>query len=86
MQIVLYFSISSLICLMLAHPRVAGIKMNLEVQKFFPWDERLFPLYEMIINRDKILYGSDFPSPPGVVFFAPNPLGFSSCDNPSLMA
>ncbi|MCP4750612.1 MAG: amidohydrolase family protein [Proteobacteria bacterium] len=38
---------------MMAHPRVAGIKMHLEVQKFFPHDERLFPLYEMIIDKGK---------------------------------
>ncbi len=38
---------------MMNHPRVAGIKMHLEVQKFYPYDERLFPLYEMIIDKKK---------------------------------
>lgn len=49
---------------MLAHPRVAGIKMHLEVQKLFPWDERLFPLYEMIINKGKrvLLHTGNGPS------------------------
>lgn len=40
---------------MMNHPRVAGIKMHLEVQKFYPYDERLIPLYEMIIDKKKRL-------------------------------
>ena len=39
----------------LTHPRMAGIKIHLEVQKFYPHDERLFSLYEMIIDRGKRL-------------------------------
>ena len=38
---------------MLNHPRVAGIKLHLQVQKFYPFDKRLFPLYEMLIDRKK---------------------------------
>jgi predicted TIM-barrel fold metal-dependent hydrolase len=38
---------------MLAHPRVVGVKIHLEVQRFYPSDERLFPLYEMIIDKGK---------------------------------
>lgn len=38
---------------MLIHPRVAGIKMHFELQKFYPFDERLIPLYEMIIDKKK---------------------------------
>lgn len=39
----------------LMHPRMAGVKLQLEVQKFYPHDERLFPLYEMIIDKKKRL-------------------------------
>jgi predicted TIM-barrel fold metal-dependent hydrolase len=38
---------------MLSHPRVAGIKMHFQVQKIYPHDKRLFPLYEMLIDRNK---------------------------------
>lgn len=38
---------------MISHPRVAGIKLHLQVQKFYPSDKRLFPLYEMLIDRNK---------------------------------
>jgi len=31
---------------MLAHPRVVGVKIHFEVQKFYPNDERLYPLYD----------------------------------------
>lgn len=40
---------------MLAHPRVVGIKMHFQVQKFCPHDKRLFPLYEMVADRHKRL-------------------------------
>jgi len=33
---------------MLSHPRVLGIKLHFLVQCFYPYDERLFPLYEMV--------------------------------------
>ena len=39
----------------LQHPRAMGIKLQLLVQKFYPHDERLFPLYEYIITRGKRL-------------------------------
>jgi hypothetical protein len=38
---------------MLSHPRVVGVKMHLQIQRFYPHDERLFPLYEMIMDRGK---------------------------------
>jgi predicted TIM-barrel fold metal-dependent hydrolase len=38
---------------LLAHPRVLGFKLQLLVQRFYPHDERLFPLYEAVIERKK---------------------------------
>jgi predicted TIM-barrel fold metal-dependent hydrolase len=37
----------------LNHPRVLGFKLQLLVQRFFPHDERLFPLYELVADRGK---------------------------------
>jgi predicted TIM-barrel fold metal-dependent hydrolase len=37
----------------LEHPRVIGFKLQLLVQRFHPHDERLFPLYEAVIERGK---------------------------------
>lgn len=37
----------------LEHPRVIGFKLQLLVQRFFPDDERLFPLYERVIEAGK---------------------------------
>ncbi len=39
----------------LSHPRVIGIKLHCLVQKVYPHDERLFPLYEMIVAQKKRL-------------------------------
>ena len=39
----------------LAHPKVLGFKLQLLVQNFYPHDERLFPLYEMVMVRKKRL-------------------------------
>lgn len=39
----------------LRHPRVLGIKLQLLVQRFYPHDERLFPLYEMVASMGKRL-------------------------------
>ena len=39
----------------LNHPRVLGIKLQLLVQRFFPHDERLFPLYDMLEEKGKRL-------------------------------
>ncbi len=39
----------------LSHPRVLGIKLQLLVQKFYPHDERLFPMYEMVMDKGKYL-------------------------------
>lgn len=38
---------------LLDHPRVMGVKLQLLVQRFYPHDERLFPLYEMVMERGK---------------------------------
>lgn len=40
---------------MLAHPRVAGIKLHFMVQEIYPQDERLFPLYELVTAKKKRL-------------------------------
>ncbi|MEW5734850.1 MAG: amidohydrolase family protein, partial [Thermodesulfobacteriota bacterium] len=37
----------------LSHPRVAGIKLQLLVQRFYPQDPRLFPLYELVMEKNK---------------------------------
>lgn len=37
----------------LNHPRVLGFKLQLLVQRFFPHDERLFPLYDLVARRGK---------------------------------
>jgi len=39
----------------LSHPRVIGIKLHYLVQKIYPHDERLMPLYEMVIAQKKRL-------------------------------
>jgi hypothetical protein len=39
----------------LRHPRVLGFKLQLLVQRFHPHDERLFPLYELVVERGKHL-------------------------------
>jgi uncharacterized protein len=38
---------------MFSHPRVVGIKLHFQVQKIYPHNEKLFPLYEKIIERRK---------------------------------
>ncbi|TFG38271.1 MAG: hypothetical protein E4H39_00720 [Syntrophobacterales bacterium] len=38
---------------LLDHPRVMGVKLQFLVQRFYPHDERLFPLYEMVMERGK---------------------------------
>lgn len=37
----------------LDHPRVLGFKLQLLVQRFHPHDERLFPMYELVMKRNK---------------------------------
>jgi hypothetical protein len=39
----------------LKHPKVIGIKLQFLVTQFYPTDERLFPLYELIIEKQKRL-------------------------------
>jgi hypothetical protein len=39
----------------LDHPRVLGFKLQLLVQRFYPHDERLFPMYELVMERGKRL-------------------------------
>ncbi len=38
---------------LLEHPRIIGFKLQLLVQRFYPHDERLMPLYEMVQARNK---------------------------------
>ena len=38
---------------LLDHPRILGFKLHLLVQRFYPYDERLMPLYEMVQARGK---------------------------------
>ncbi len=40
---------------LLRHPRILGFKLHLLVQRFFPDDERLFPLYELVMAKEKRL-------------------------------
>jgi len=39
----------------LDHPKVLGIKLQFLVTQFYPHDERLFPLYELIMKKNKRL-------------------------------
>jgi uncharacterized protein len=39
----------------LDHPRVLGFKLQLLVQRFYPHDSRLFPMYERVMERGKRL-------------------------------
>lgn len=38
---------------LLENPKILGFKLQLLVQNFYPCDERLFPLYEMVIKKNK---------------------------------
>ena len=38
---------------LIENPKILGFKLHLLVQNFYPFDERLFPLYEMIIRKNK---------------------------------
>jgi predicted TIM-barrel fold metal-dependent hydrolase len=38
---------------LLENPNILGFKLQLLVQNFYPFDERLFPLYEMVIRKNK---------------------------------
>ena len=38
---------------LIKHPRIIGFKLQLLVQRFYPHDERLIPLYEMIQASNK---------------------------------
>ncbi|MEW6335246.1 MAG: amidohydrolase family protein, partial [Thermodesulfobacteriota bacterium] len=40
---------------LLDHPRILGFKLQLLVQRFFPDDSRLLPLYELVMERGKRL-------------------------------
>ena len=39
----------------LDHPKVLGIKLQFFVTQFYPLDERLYPLYELIMKKNKRL-------------------------------
>jgi hypothetical protein len=38
---------------LLENPKILGFKLQLLVQNFYPFDARLFPLYEMVIRKNK---------------------------------
>lgn len=40
---------------MLSHPRVAGVKLHFQVQRLYPHDPRLYPMYEMVMEKGKRL-------------------------------
>jgi predicted TIM-barrel fold metal-dependent hydrolase len=40
---------------LLDHPKILGFKLQLLVQRFFPDDARLFPLYELVMEKGKRL-------------------------------
>ena len=48
---------------MLTHDRVLGFKLQLLVQRFYPHDERLFPLYDLVMEKGKrmLLHVGDGP-------------------------
>ena len=37
----------------ISHPNVLGFKLQHLVQNFYPYDERLFPLYDLVIEKGK---------------------------------
>ncbi len=49
----------------LSHPRVLGYKLHLLVQRFYPHDRRLYPLYETIVDKTKriLLHAGTGPIP-----------------------
>ena len=38
---------------LLENPKILGFKLHFLVQNFYPFDEHLFPLYEMVIRKNK---------------------------------
>ena len=38
---------------LLENPKILGFKLHFLVQNFYPFDARLFPLYEMVIRKNK---------------------------------
>lgn len=40
---------------LLSHPKVMGVKLQLLVQRFYPQDRRLFPLYDLVMKKGKYL-------------------------------
>jgi uncharacterized protein len=45
----------SMAAALLDHPRILGFKLQLLVQRIYPDDERLFPLYDLVMARGKRL-------------------------------
>jgi len=37
----------------ISHPKVLGFKLQHLVQHFYPYDERLFPIYDLVMEKDK---------------------------------
>jgi predicted TIM-barrel fold metal-dependent hydrolase len=36
-----------------SHPKIMGVKLQLLVQKFFPHDKRLYPLFDLVMEKNK---------------------------------
>lgn len=53
---------------LLDHPRILGFKLQLLVQCFYPDDERLFPLYELVMAKGKRLLFHAGTGPVGNAF------------------
>jgi len=58
---------------LLDHPRVLGFKLQLLVQRFSPDDERLFPLYELVMSKGKRLLFHTGTGPVGNEFVGIGP-------------
>ncbi|MEK6535281.1 MAG: amidohydrolase family protein [Thermodesulfobacteriota bacterium] len=58
---------------LLDHPRILGFKLQLLVQRFYPDDERLFPLYELVMAKGKRLLFHVGTGPVGNAFVGVTP-------------
>jgi uncharacterized protein len=50
------------------HPKIMGFKLQLLVQRFYPHDERLFPLYDLLMENGKWLLIHTGTGPVGTEF------------------
>ncbi|HUN54928.1 MAG TPA: amidohydrolase family protein [Smithella sp.] len=71
---------------LLDHPRILGFKLQLLVQRFSPDDERLFPLYEMVMAKRKRLLLHTGTGPVGNEFVGVAPFKRALARYPDLPA